>query len=306
MSGAQRQVLVTGAAGFVGSALVRRLRLAGHRVRGIDLPDLAGRAAHDPCLGHDLTQPLSARQLAGVSLVFHAAALAGVQASWERPEEYWITNARGSRLLREACESCAAPPRVIHVSSISVYGPGLHLDEALAPCPVSPYGHSKLAGERAWDGYPRVRIVRLSNVYGPGQRPDMAYATFIRAALSGAGIVLRDDGRQLRTPTYIEDCVAGLMRSATHGADGGVYNVAGPEDVRLLDVPRQLARLLGAPIPMTAAPPGRGDPRVATVSIARARRELGYAPRTRLRDGLARQLATAHPDISRLVRVADA
>ena len=171
---------------------------------------------------------------------------------------------------------------------------------------LSPYGLSKLAAEEAWDGYPGVVICRLSNVYGPGQRGDMAYATFIRAALGGGQIRLRDGGRQLRTPTYIDDCVEGIVLAATRALDGSVYNLAGPEDVRLADVPLHLAQLLGAPIPTASAPPGRGDPRVATVSIALARRELGYAPGTWLRDGLARQLAATHPDINQLVRVADA
>jgi nucleoside-diphosphate-sugar epimerase len=96
------------------------------------------------------------------------------------------------------------------------------------------------------------------------------------------------------------------LLAASRGADGGVYNIAGPEDVRLSDVLRELSRLLGRPVPAWRAAAGRGDPRVATVSIARARRELGYAPNIRLREGLARQLAAAGRDVDALARVADA
>jgi nucleoside-diphosphate-sugar epimerase len=295
MPGAQRKVLVTGAGGFVGSALVRRLLAEGHSVTGVDLPVVAHRTPMQTCHGHDLRTPLPPALLAGVEVILHAAALAGVQASWARPAQYWRVNAGATELLHAACVGSPRPPRVIHVSSISVYGEGLHLDEELPARPLSPYGHSKLAAERVWDGYPHVRIVRLSNVYGPGQREDMAYATFIRAALSGGGVRLRDGGRQLRTPTYIDDCIEGIVLVAANGIDGGVYNVAGAEDVRLAEVPRQLGRLLGQGIPSSDVPPGRGDPRVATVSIARAERELGYHPRTSLRDGLARQLAAALP-----------
>jgi nucleoside-diphosphate-sugar epimerase len=121
----------------------------------------------------------------------------------------------------------------------------------------------------------------------------MAYATFIRAALRGGCVVLRDQGRQLRTPTYIDDCVEGIIRAAEQGDDDAIYNIAGPEDVRLATVPRQLARLVGHGVATTAAPPAPGDPRVATVSVARARHELGFEPRTRLVEGLARQLSAA-------------
>jgi nucleoside-diphosphate-sugar epimerase len=256
----------------------------------VDLPSVAAHHPSDELHGHDLTRPLPAHVLADVDLVVHAAALAGVQPSWSRPFEYWRANAFATELLRAACERYGTP-RAIHLSSSSIYGHGLHLKESAQPHPLSPYGSSKLAAERAWRGYPGIVICRLSNVYGPGQRADMAYARFIRAALSGGAVALRDGGRQLRTPTYIDDCVDGIVLAATTGADGGVYNIAGPEDVRLSDVPRELSRLLGRPVPARRAPAGRGDPRVATVSIARARRELGYAPRTGLSEGLARQLA---------------
>ena len=235
---------------------------------------------------------MPATALAGIDLVVHGAALAGVQASWERPAAYWEVNARATELLRVACERGGAP-RVIHLSSISVYGAGVSLSERSATHPLSPYGHSKLAGERAWDGYPDVTIARLSNVYGPGQRPDMAYATFLRAALAGRRITLRDGGRQLRTPTFIEDCVAGIIAAAAHGEAGRTYNLAGPEDVRLAEVPALLGRLLGRPVARHSVAPAPGDPRIATVTSERARQELGYAPCTPLRDGLARQLEAA-------------
>jgi nucleoside-diphosphate-sugar epimerase len=307
---------VTGACGFVGSAVVRRLRDDGWRVIGIDLPARVAPVADHGCRAHDLTTPLPAGALAGVGLVIHAAALAGVRPSWTRPREYWAANVEGTRLLRGACRSAPTPPRVIHLSSISVYGTGEGLRESSPTRPISPYGISKLVAERAWDGYDAAAIVRLSNVYGPGQRPDMAYATFLRAALTGRRIEVRDAGLQLRTPTYIDDCVDGIVAVAARparawpsGSRPATYNIAGPEDVRLRDVPRLIGRLLGRSVPTSAAPAATGDPRTATVSSAYARRALGYAPRVSLRKGLARQLEAAAPiadEPSRRVRAATA
>ncbi len=284
-----RSILITGAGGFIGGALARRLEADGHAVRRLDLPAVAARITGRAAVGHDLRTPLPPALLADVELVIHAGALAGVQSSWERPQEYWDTNAVATTRLRHACRR-AGTPGVVHLSSISVYGEGLNLSERSSPTPLSPYGRSKLAGEHAWEDYPRATIVRLSNVYGPGQRDDMAYATFIRAALAGRPIALRDGGRQLRTPTYIDDCVAGIVAAIGRGSHSETYNIAGPEDIHLSEIPRLIGGLLGRPVAAEAVAPAPGDPRVATVSSERARDALDYVPRTSVSAGLAMQL----------------
>jgi UDP-glucuronate 4-epimerase len=128
--------------------------------------------------------------------------------------------------------------------------------------------------------------------------------------MSGRRIDLRDAGRQLRTPTYIDDCVDGVVAAAAPAVSPGArtFNIAGPEDVRLRDVPRLLERLLGRAVPTAPVPPAPGDPRAATVSSARARRALGYEPSTAVREGLARQLEAAGsmPEARRVARAAKA
>jgi nucleoside-diphosphate-sugar epimerase len=289
-SAASSIALVTGAGGFIGSALCSRLARDGVRVRGVDRPCITRASGAHRWLGHDLARPLPADALHGVDLVAHCAALAGVQGSWTRPREYWVGNVIATRLLRAACER-AGRPRVIHLSSISVYGEGHDLSEDSPARPVSPYGFSKLAAEREWRGYGPVTIVRLSNVYGPGQRPDMAYATFLRAALADERLALRDGGRQLRTPTFIGDCVEGVIGAAHRGAPGAVYNIAGPDHVRLLELPTVISELLGREVSSVAVTVAPGDPRAATVSGQRAAHELGFLPAVRLHDGLRWQLA---------------
>src|SRR5205085_8381349 len=133
------------------------------RVTGIDLPALTRRSGGIGCHGHDLAQPLPPELLADVELVIHAAALAGVQPSWTRPREYWRANVTATELLRKACER-AGRPRIIHLSSISVYSEGRQLAETAPLRPLSPYRESKLAGEGVWRGYRGgATVVRLSN-----------------------------------------------------------------------------------------------------------------------------------------------
>ena len=276
--GRTSRAVITGACGFVGAALMRRLAADGWDVVGIDLPELVCAGAR-ALLGHDLTERLPPRTFEGVDLVIHAAALAGVRPSWSRPRDYWRANVHATRLIRESCEQAEGPAR----DSRSRRSRCMARVEA-APRIFTHQAdlalrHLQAQAERAWQAYPGVSIVRLSNVYGPGQRPDMAYATFLRRALLGQRIELRAGGKQRRTPTYIDDCIDGIVAVAGYEGSSRIFDVAGPQNTRLVDVPSLLGRLLARSVPTTDSPPAPGDPLNATVSNALADGSSGTSRR---------------------------
>lgn len=308
--GAARSV-VTGAAGFIGSHLVDALLAAGDEVVGIDsFTDYYAAAAKEANLAAALRHPrftLLRRDLlelatpgaglrdafAGASRVFHLAAQAGVRGSWgESFRVYSDNNVLATQAVLETCVA-AGVPSLVYASSSSVYGDvdELPLREDGPLSPVSPYGVTKLAGEQLARLYGNGRglhvvTLRFFTVFGPRQRPDMAFHKFMRALLDDQVIDLYGNGSQTRDFTYVADIVAGIV-TAADAPGGSVINLGGGHRVTLLEAVAALAGVAGKEPRLREQPVQTGDARDTWADLSRARELLGYAPATSLADGLA-------------------
>lgn len=234
--------------------------------------------------------------LDGAAQVFHLAAQAGVRASWGREFiHYTDHNVLATQRLLEAARA-AGGPRVIYASSSSVYGdaPSLPLREDARCEPVSPYGVSKLAAEHLAVLYERnfglpVVSLRYFTVYGPRQRPDMAFHRFLTAARQGEPIHVYGDGGQTRDFTYVSDIVAATRAAADSGRPGAVYNVGGGERVVLTDVLRQIEETTGCRLTVIRDEVQKGDMRDTFADTTAARRDLGFRSTVSLSEGLGRE-----------------
>ncbi len=309
MSGAG-VVVVTGAAGFIGSHTCEALVARGHDVVGVDcFTDYYDPAIKRRNLAGLLAGPrfrlleldLAAADLAALPerprFVVHLAAQAGVRASWGRDfASYAHHNVLATQRVLERYRD-AGVERIVVASSSSVYGDAEKLPtvETDLPRPYSPYGVTKLASEHLALLYARnfgapAVALRYFTVYGPRQRPDMGFHRFIRALLAGEPISLYGDGEQTRDFTFIADAVAANLAAADRGVPGTAYNVGGGSRVSVNDVLARLGRLAGrAPI-LDRQPAQPGDPRDTGADIARASRDLGWKPSVTLDEGLSRQL----------------
>ena len=299
--------LVTGAAGFVGSTLAERLIADGHLVRGIDsFNPYYARALKERNLSTLLAEPAFAfveadlrradlaAVLNGMEVVFHEAAMAGLPRSWTQFEEYMTCNILATQRLLDAARA-AGVARFVHASTSSIYGRNALGDEDSLPRPISPYGATKLCAERLALAYQEsfglpVVVVRYFSVYGPRQRPDMAYNIFIDRVLRGQPITVYGDGRQSRSNTFIDDAVQATLLAWQRGEDGGVYNVGGGEQRDLNWVIGTIERLVGKRAEIVREPPRVGDQLHTGANIVRARRVLGYDPSTPLEEGLRHQV----------------
>jgi UDP-glucose 4-epimerase len=303
------KAVVTGAAGFIGSHLAESLLVDGAEVVGIDcFTDYYPRAVKEQNLavlrehgGFRLVegrlQDLDlAPSLEGAEQVYHLAAQAGVRASWGRDfAHYTDHNVLASQQLLEAALA-AGRPRLVYASSSSVYGvtPTLPLRED-GPCqPVSPYGVTKLAAEHLAVLYHRTYALptvslRYFTVFGPRQRPDMAFHRFLKAARSGEPIHLYGDGRQTRDFTYVSDIVTATRAAAVSGQPGSVYNVGGGERVELNHVLQLIEEISGTPLQIQREEAQKGDMRDTFADTTAARRDLGFQSSVRLAEGLARE-----------------
>jgi UDP-glucuronate 4-epimerase len=308
------RALVTGCAGFIGSHLTESLLDDGIGVIGID------------CFNDNYGRPEKLRNLRRVSdwdnfefapidlargdladivgecdVVYHLAAEPGVRASWGRRfESYVRNNVMATQQMLEAA-STQELQRFVYASSSSVYGQAERLptSEDVLPRPFSPYGITKLSGEHlclayhANYGVPAV-MLRYFSVYGPRQRPDMAFHLFCRAALQGQRIPVLGDGRQTRDFTFVADVVQATRAAAIiPNLEGRVYNIGGGARVSLLHAISILEDLAGKPIGVDHFPRLPGDVRDTGADIDRATTELQYEPVTDLRKGLSAQFEWA-------------
>jgi nucleoside-diphosphate-sugar epimerase len=303
------KVVVTGAAGFIGSHLSESLVDDGHEVTGVDcFTDYYPRPVKESNLARlrecsqfrlveARLQDLDlVRLLDGAEHVYHLAAQAGVRASWGREFAlYTDHNVLATQRLLEAAVA-AGRPKVVYASSSSVYGdaPTLPFRED-GPCqPLSPYGVTKLAAEHLAVlyhrnlGLPTVSL-RFFTVYGPRQRPDMAFHKFLRAARDGTELPVFGDGRQTRDFTYVADIVAAVRSAPLSGRPGSVYNVGGGERIALNEVLRLIETVTARPLRIQRLENQKGDMRDTFADTAAARRDLGFRSTVPLAEGLARE-----------------
>jgi nucleoside-diphosphate-sugar epimerase len=300
------RVLVTGAAGFVGSTLCEALVRAGNDVIGLDsfVPyydrvvketNLAGLSTMENFrfVESDLRTDDLVSHLETIDAVVHLAAMPGLSRSWTDIELYSSCNVVGTARIVDASRSVGVG-RFVHISTSSVYGADAVGDETMPLAPASPYGVTKLAAEhlvlaniRQFD-FPAL-ILRYFSIYGPRQRPDMGYHIFCEALLDDAPITVYGDGMQTRSNTYIDDCVSGTILALEAGRLGEAYNLGGGEIVSVIDALDILESASGVRPRLVRGDPRPGDQRATRAVCDKAADHFGYRALVAPADGLKRQ-----------------
>jgi UDP-glucuronate 4-epimerase len=312
-------ILVTGAAGFIGSHAAEALLARGNRVVGVDnfdefysrtikesnLKSVSSRAGERGGRFEfeqiDITDAPSLAQLVARVMpdaVLHMAALAGVRASIERPAQYARVNVEGTTHLLEAAVKHGVR-RFIFASSSSVYGNNAKVpfaEDDLVAEPISPYAATKRAGELICHAYWHlyrlpVTCLRFFTVYGPRQRPDLAIHKFTRLISEGKPIPVFGDGSTSRDYTFIDDIIAGVMSALDRCDRYRVYNLGGSSPVTLATLIEQIERGVGKKAILDRKPAQPGDVERTFADLTRSRAELGYAPKTPIEQGIRRFVA---------------
>ena len=304
-------VLVTGAGGFIGSRTTELLLGAGVRVVGIDclLDDLypaedkvrrVARLSENPgfsFLELDLRHDDLSTALMGVEVVMHFAAMAGLRPSWTDPALYESHNVVGTERLLDAMAVAGSALHLVHASTSSVYGTRAVGNESTLIAPASPYGVTKFKAEglvasREAAGSITATVLRYFSVYGPDQRPDMAYATMIRAILADEDVRIFGDGSQRRSNTHVDDAARAAIL-ATRLRPSATVNISGNQSIALLDAIGHLEKALGRRTRLTFLPPVPGDQTETRGDASLAGDLLGWAPSIDLVDGLRQQAEAA-------------
>jgi UDP-glucuronate 4-epimerase len=302
------RILVTGGAGFIGSHLVERLLAAGHEVAILDdfndfydpqikRANVAAFAAHVPIHQLDLRDAAATNQLfqrEKFDAIAHLAARAGVRPSISQPQLYYDTNVSGTLHLLEAARQTGVE-RFIFASSSSVYGickevpfsEEFHLTQT-----ISPYAATKVAGEFLCSTYShlyqmRIVALRFFTVYGARQRPDLAIHQFTRKILAGEPINQFGDGTTRRDYTYIDDIIQGVMAAFDYkGPLYDLFNLGESETIQLKELIAAIEKTLGKKAKINELPEQPGDVPLTCADISKARKLLGYNPKTPLSAGL--------------------
>jgi len=304
-------VLVTGVAGFIGSHLAERLVEEGHKVIGVDCftdyyprtvkeSNIAKLRNNDSFVFHE-TDVLKAdlvTLLKEVDIVFHEAAQAGVRASWgSNFGVYTENNVCATQYLLEAAKNSQLK-KFIFASSSSVYGDAesYPTTENMKPMPISPYGVTKLAAEHLCClyhksyGIPAITL-RYFTVYGPRQRPDMAFHKFIKAILNDNEIMVFGDGEQTRDFTYIDDIIEANISAMNRQANGEIINIGGGSRISVNETIRIIEKVVGRKAITKHIERQKGDVIHTGADISKAKRVLSYKPKYDLEKGIANEVA---------------
>ena len=303
--------IVTGVAGFIGSHLAHTLLKQGAAVIGIDQfndyydPQLKQKNIVNlkqypsfKLIKADI-QDLDWQQLLhSVDVVYHQAAQAGVRASWGKGfYDYTARNINATQVILEAAKQVKSLKRIVYASSSSIYGDAATMPtpETVCPQPVSPYGITKLAGERlCWlyqqnFGVPATAL-RYFTVYGPRQRPDMAFHKFFKAVINDEAISIFGDGQQTRDYTFVSDAVAAnLAAGEIPEAIGEAFNIGGGSRVTLIELLTIMEQVIGRSIRKNYVERAVGDARHTSADITKAKKLLGYSPQVSLLEGLTKE-----------------
>lgn len=310
-----RTILLTGGAGFIGSACLRRFLERGDRVIVVDNfePTLyprplkeenlawARQAADFEFVEYDIRDAPSMRSIFAnnsIDVVVHLAAVAGVRPSIENAPLYFDINVTATSLLLELARDHGVEDIVL-ASSSSVYGGNTKTpfsEDDPVESPVSPYAASKLALEILAQTHHHLHggnltCLRFFTVYGPRQRPEMAIHKFMRIIDDGETIPMFGDGTTGRDYTYIDDIVQGVERAVDSLGGFAIYNLGGDKVVLLKDLIDIIAEVVGKPAQIEQLPMQPGDVALTMADLTRARAELGYSPTTSIRDGVAKMWA---------------
>lgn len=299
---------MTGAAGFIGSHLVERLLDDGHDVVGIDAftdyyarsdkeANLAEARRHDrfELIEADLRSASIEPLIEGADVVVNQAATPGLVLSWDDFERYQSCNLGALQRLAAAAVAVGTP-HLVQASTSSVYGAEATGPESSATEPVSPYGVTKLAAEQLLHAYGTTAglpftVLRYFSVYGPRQRPDMAYRIFCEQIVAGSPITVYGDGLQSRSNTYVTDCVDATVAAMHRAPDASTFNVGGGAEVALLDAIEILGATLGATPLVQHRAVRPGDQRRTVADTAKALELLGWEPKVAPEEGLAAEAA---------------
>jgi nucleoside-diphosphate-sugar epimerase len=315
------KTLVTGAAGFIGSHLSESLLAKGFDVIGVDSlctnydirfkrENLAAfeKKSGFSLVESDLNDLDLGAILEGVDYVFHLAAQAGVRDSWRSQfDSYVDANIRATQRLCEAARDKSVR-RFVYASSSSVYGETqeLPMSETHPTCPVSPYGVTKLSGEalcllyRSNFGLPVVAL-RFFTVFGPRQRPDMAFHRFIRAGLHEQPVAVFGNGLQTRDFTFVSDIVEACTLAMDYDGEESVFNVGGGTRIALNTALDIISGILPAGLDVRYEDRAKGDVSHTYADISLARGELGYAPKTTVEEGLALEAEWLQSTLKRMI-----